>query len=384
MTLVFLDACGVWLRRAKATDRAGYILRLWRRPGTEGGMRYDRLILFGLAGALGVGCALILLPFVPAMLWAAILVFCLWPVFTRLCAYARPSLVAFLLTGILAVLLLVPLAHLAMMAARQAQHSRGWLDNAMVNGLPPAPAFLLKIPIIGSPLSMFWNNSANDLGGVAHALQPVMGAAAHEGFKVLVHITHGLVEIVVALFFTFFFFLSGAQIVVRIRLVLVRVLKPETLEELVNVVAATVRGVVFGILGTAAFQGVLYAIGFEIAGAPQALMLAVLAGLVSIIPAGAVIIYVPLCLYLVFTGHLWAGILLAIYCFVVVGGADSILRPWLISRGASLPYAVTLIGVLGGAIVFGALGIFLGPVLLALGIAMAEEYAGQPRGTWRQ
>lgn len=347
-------------------------------------MRYDRLILFGLAGALGLGCALILLPFVPAMLWAAILVFCLWPVFKRLSGYIRPSVAAFLLTAILAVLLLVPLAHVAMIVARRARDGQGWLANAMVNGLPPAPAFLLKIPIIGSPLSMFWNNSADDLGGVVHAMQPVMGAVAHAGFKVLVHITHDLFEIIVALFFTFLFFLSGAQIVARIKLVLGRVLKPETLDELFRVTAATVRGVVFGIVGTAAFQGVLYAIGFMIAGAPRALLLAVLAGVISIIPAGAVIIYVPLCLYLVFAGHLWAGIFLAIYCFVVVGGADSVLRPWLIARGASLPYAVTLIGVLGGALVFGALGIFLGPVLLALGIAMAEEFAGQPRGTWRQ
>ena len=153
--------------------------------------------------------------------------------------------------------------------------------------------------------------------------------------------------------------------------------------DLFGLVAATVRGVVFGILGTAAFQGVLYVIGFELARAPQALILAGVAGLVSIVPAGAVVVYVPLCIYLLAAGHPVVGILLAIYCFVVVGGADSILRPWLIARGASLPYAVTLIGVLGGALAFGALGIFLGPVLLALGIALAEEFAGQPRGAWR-
>jgi predicted PurR-regulated permease PerM len=145
-----------------------------------------------------------------------------------------------------------------------------------------------------------------------------------------------------------------------------------------------VRGVVFGILGTAAMQGALYMIGFEVAGAPQPLLLASVAGLASIIPAGAVIIYVPLCLFLLAKSHALVAILLAAYCFVVVGGADSIVRPWLIARGASLPYVLTLIGVLGGAITFGALGIFLGPVLLALGLAVAEEFAGQPRGSWRQ
>ncbi len=347
-------------------------------------MKPDRLILLALAIALGLGCALILLPFLPAMLWAAILVFCLWPLYVRFCGYVRPTVAAFVITLVVAVLLLVPLVHLALVAAREARDSRGWVTDVMQNGLPPAPAFLQKIPIIGGLMADFWNNSADDLGGLVNSAQPVIGTVAHTGIKLLVQVSHGLVETVVALFFAFLFFLSGEQIVKRIRLVLARVINPATLEELFGLVASTVRGVVFGILGTAAFQGILYTIGFELARAPQALILAVIAGLVSIVPAGAVVVYVPLCLYLMAVGHPVIGILLAVYCFVVVGGADFILRPWLIARGASLPYAVTLIGVLGGALAFGALGIFLGPVLLALGIAMAEEFAGQPRGAWRQ
>jgi predicted PurR-regulated permease PerM len=207
---------------------------------------------------------------------------------------------------------------------------------------------------------------------------------AHSGLKLVLALTHGLVGIVVALFIAYFFYLSGAQIIARLRLLLVRIMNENRVEHLLGLMAATVRGVVFGILGTAAMQGVLYVIGFEIAGAPQALLLASIAGLVSIIPAGAVVIYVPVCLYLLATSHVLVSILLAVYCFVVVGGADSVVRPWLISRGAALPYVLTLIGVLGGAIAFGALGIFLGPVLLALGLAVAEEFAGVPRGAWRE
>ncbi|WP_298222590.1 AI-2E family transporter [Acidocella sp.] len=347
-------------------------------------MKPDRLILPALAVALGLGCALILLPFLPAMLWAAILVFCLWPAYVRFCAIVRPSVAALVITLVVAVLLLVPLVHLALVVAKAARHSQGWVTGVMQNGLPPAPGFIRKIPVIGSVLTDFWNSSADDLGGLFSSARPVIGSVAHTGLSLLVHVSHGLVETLVALFFSFLFFLSGEQIVARIRMVLARVVNPGTLEELFSLVAATVRGVVFGILGTAALQGILYAIGFELAGAPQALILAGIAGLVAIVPAGAVVVYVPLCLYMVANGHPVSGILLAAYCFIVVGGADSILRPWLIARGAALPYAVTLIGVLGGALAFGALGIFLGPVLLALGIAMVEEFAGQPRGAWRQ
>jgi predicted PurR-regulated permease PerM len=347
-------------------------------------MKSERILLLALAAALGIGCLLILLPFLPAMLWAAILVYCTWPIYDRLRRYVRPTVAAFVITVVIAGIVLVPVIHVGLVAAKEARESQGWVHDAMLNGLPPAPPFFGKIPLVGSLLTDFWNNSADDLGGDAGDLQPLLGTVAHSGLKFVLLLTHGLVGIVVALFIAFFFFLSGTQIIARIRLTLVRIMNEGRVEHLLGLVAVTVRGVVFGILGTAAMQGILYAVGFEVAGAPQALLLATFAGLVSIIPAGAVVIYVPLCLVLLAKGHGVTALLLAIYCFVVVGGADSIVRPWLIARGASLPYVVTLIGVLGGAIAFGALGIFLGPVLLTLGLAVAEEFAGQPRGTWRQ
>ncbi|MDD2795385.1 AI-2E family transporter [Acidocella sp.] len=347
-------------------------------------MKSERILLLALAVSLGLGCFLILRPFLPAMLWAAILVYCLWPVYIGFSRYVRPSLSAFLITLAVATVVLVPLVHLALVVAKEARAGRGWVQDVILNGLPPAPAFLAKIPLMGSILTDFWNNSADDLGGAAASMQPVLGTVAHSGIRLLSEIAHGLIGTVVALFISYFFFLAGEQFIMRIRLLLVRIMNESRVEHLFVLVAATVRGVVFGILGTAAMQGILYAIGFEIARVPQALLLASLAGLVSIVPAGAVIVYVPLCLYLLAQGHPVIAVMLAVYCFVVVGGADSIVRPWLISKGASLPYALTLIGVLGGAIAFGALGIFLGPVLLALGLAVAEEFAGESRGAWRQ
>jgi predicted PurR-regulated permease PerM len=347
-------------------------------------MKSERILLLAMAGLLAAGCFLILVPFLPAMLWAGILVYCTWPVYIWGCRYVRPGVAALVITLVVAAIVLVPVVHVGLVAAKEARESQGWVRSAIQNGLPAPPPFLGKIPLIGGVLTDFWNNSADDLGGAADQVQPVLSMLAHSGLRFLLILTHGLVGIVVALFIAFFFYLSGAEVVARIRLLLVRIMTEGRVDHLQKLVAGTVRGVVFGILGTAAMQGVLYAIGFEIAGAPQPLLLASFAGLVSIIPAGAVIIYVPLCLIMLAEGHVLIGLFLAAYCFIVVGGADSIVRPWLISRGASLPYVLTLIGVLGGAIAFGALGIFLGPVLLAIGLAVAEEFAGQPRGAWRQ
>ena len=150
------------------------------------------------------------------MLWAAILVYCLWPLYTGFSRHVRPSVAAFVITLVVAGIVLVPLIHLALVAAKEARNSRGWVQDVMQNGLPPAPAFLQRIPLIGGLLSDFWNNSADDLGGMVSSLQPVLGSVAHSGILLVFKLTHGLIGIVVALFITYFFFLSGEQIVARI------------------------------------------------------------------------------------------------------------------------------------------------------------------------
>ncbi len=347
-------------------------------------MKSERILLLAMAAALGVGCFLILLPFIPSMLWAAILVYCLWPFYLWLTGFVRPAVAALVITLAVAAAVLVPLVHLGLVAVRELRDSHAWVTDVMRNGLPPAPAFFGKIPLVGGLLTDVWNNSADDLGGAAASVQPFLGTVAHSGLGFVIKITNDLIGVIAALFISFFFFLTGDQIVARIRLLLVRIMTEPQVQHLTALVAGTVRAVVFGIVGTAALQGVLYAIGFEIARAPQPLLLATVSGVLAVVPAGAALVFVPVCLYFLVSDHGLTALLLALYCFLFVGGVDSIVRPWLIARGASLPYAVTLLGVLGGAVVFGALGIFLGPVLLALGLAVAEDFAGQPRGAWRQ
>ncbi len=266
-------------------------------------MRSERILLLALAAALAAGCLLILLPFLTAMAWAAIIVYCMWPLYLRCLRYLRPSLAALLVTVGLALLVLIPLVHIGMVGAKEARHGEHWVYRAINEGLPPAPASLAKIPLAGTLLTQLWNDSAQDLGGNFDFLQPAVHVGEHSAVLLASALAHGLLRIVLALFIAYFFFLSGAQVVARIRLLLVRIMNENRVQHLLGLVASTVRGVVFGILGTAAMQGILYAIGFEVAGAPQALLLASFAGLISIVPAGATVVYVPLCLFMLAEGH---------------------------------------------------------------------------------
>ena len=135
------------------------------------------------------------------------------------------------------------------------------------------------------------------------------------------------------------------------------------------------RGVVFGLLGTALVQGLMTTFGLWITGVPRPVLLGVIAGVISILPVGAPIIWVPATLWLFGEGRTWQAVFLGVYGFFGISSADNFVRPWLISRGADLPLLLTLLGALGGVFAFGFLGLFLGPVLLAVGFTLLKDWA---------
>jgi predicted PurR-regulated permease PerM len=177
-----------------------------------------------------------------------------------------------------------------------------------------------------------------------------------------------------ALFVAFFFYVYGEPIAARVSLLLHRIAGVQA-ERLIAVTGATVRGVVYGILGTAVVQGILTALGLWLSGVPRPVLLGTVAGLLAVLPIGAPLVWIPAALWLLGSGHVSWGIFLAIYGVGAISGADSLIRPWFISRGAQLPFLLTVLGVLGGAVAFGLLGIFLGPVLLGIGFTLVNEWA---------
>jgi predicted PurR-regulated permease PerM len=187
-------------------------------------------------------------------------------------------------------------------------------------------------------------------------------------------IANGVLLFVLALFIAFFFYLYGEPIAARLTIILQRIAGARA-DRLIIITGATVRGVVYGILGTAIIQGILTAFGLWLCGVPRPVQLGAVAGFLSVLPIGAPVVWIPAALWLMGSGHLGWGIFLAVYGVVAVSGADSVIRPWFIARGAQLPFMLTVLGVLGGALSFGLLGIFLGPVLLGVGYTLVNEWA---------
>ena len=339
-------------------------------------MTAERVLLALLLGGIAVGCILVLYPFFSSLLWAAILVFTTWPVCEWLHTHARlrrgPA--AGVMVALTAVVLVLPLALAAPGGATDVNHLRGVVEDALRAGLPGSPDWLFDIPLIGQTLGNLWNRWAADISVMVEAMQPYFGIVLEGGLGLLLGLANGVLLFVLALFIAFFFYLYGDPIAARLRVILQRIAGARA-DRLIDVTGATVRGVVYGILLTAIVQGILTAFGLWLSGVPRPVLLGAVAGFLSVLPIGAPLVWIPAALWLMGSGHLGWGIFLAVYGVMAVSGADSVIRPWFIARGAQLPFVLTVLGVLGGAIAFGLIGIFLGPVLLGIGYTLVKEWS---------
>jgi predicted PurR-regulated permease PerM len=336
----------------------------------------ERILMGLLLGGVAIGCVLVLYPFFSAILWAGILVYTTWPVFEWLQHHLRLRRIwaSGLMVALTAVVLVLPLGVAAPGSADDVSHLRHVIMESLRAGLPNAPLWVFDIPLIGGTVGALWDRWAADISVMLEALRPYFGIILEGGLGLLLGIANGVLMFLLALFVAFFFYVYGEPVADRMRLILHRIAGVQA-DRLISVTGATVRGVVYGILGTALVQGILTAFGLWLSGVPRPVLLGSLAGLLSVLPVGAPVVWIPAAIWLMSSGHLGWGIFLAIYGGGAITGADSLIRPWFISRGAQLPFMLTVLGVLGGALAFGLLGIFLGPVLLGIGYTLVNEWA---------
>ena len=206
--------------------------------------------------------------------------------------------------------------------------------------------------------------------GRGHALSHL----AQLGLTLLLGIATGVLQFLLALCIAFFFGVYGDRMAVFLRAIMRRI-AGNYAERLIVVTGQVIRGTVYGLLGTAVVQGMLTAFGLWLAGVPRPVLLGAIAGFVSVLPIGAPMVWIPAALWLASNGHTAWAIFLGVYGVGAISSADSVIRPYFIARGAQLPFLVTVLGVLGGALAFGLLGVFLGPVLLGVGFTLVAEFA---------
>ncbi len=343
--------------------------------------RVDAAIGLVALGILLVGCFVVLRPFLAAVLWALVLAIALWPVFRWLEArvHGQRGLAAALVTGVLVVLLLGPAALLGVAAAGHIEGLATVVRRLLEQGPPPPPGWAGELPVIGPDLAAAWAEMSDDADRFAEAVAARVPAARAWLLSLAARLGGGILELVLSLVIAFFMLRDGAGAAGQTRAVGERV-AGERADQLIRVAEGTMRGVVYGILGTALAQGALAAVGLWLAGVPGPLLLGVLVALLSVLPAGPALILLPAVLSLFVAGEVGWGVFLLVWSVLAVGGVDNVIKPYFIGRGSALPLLLVFLGIFGGAIAFGFLGIFLGPTLLAVGYALMRAWAPAGRG----
>jgi predicted PurR-regulated permease PerM len=314
----------------------------------------------------------IVVPLWQPLVWAALLGALLAPVNKRLAARlgGRKRIASALTTIGVVVLLLMPIVTIGGAVAAQAAQLLQRIDT---RALQPANFDLSRYPVLDRPLEWIEHTAGVTLpqieGWILMGAKRLLEGLASSGGAVMLGAIGTLVSFVLTLFVLFFVLRDGPQFTSK----LVRLLpiEPRLRQRLWRHLIDVTRAVFMGIGLTAIAQGILMGIGFAIAGLPSPLVLGVLSALFALIPVvGTAILWIPATLWLLSRGEAGHAVFLVIWSTLVVGSVDNFLRPILISGRVEVPTLAVFIGVMGGLSSFGFIGLFIGPIVLGLVVAL--------------
>lgn len=340
---------------------------------------FDQLLALGTLLFLIVGSYLVLQPFVTALLWAVLLAYATWPAFAWLNRRwkERRSLAALTLCLLIATLFVGPFVLVGLSLADNVDRVSAMLQRLMEQGVSPPPTWVAGVPLVGEKLYALWLSAATDIRGTLEPLRDYLPQASKWLLAHGAPLLNGVLQLTLSVFILFFFYRDGDALTLRLDAAMDRI-GGSRARELLQLAGSTVKGVVYGILGTAVAQGILAGIGFLIAGVPGALLLGFATFFLSVVPMGPPLIWIPAAAWLYYTGETGWAIFIVIWGVAVVSSIDNFLKPYLISQGAAMPFLLVLLGVLGGLAAFGFVGVFLGPTILAVAYSLAREWTLNP------
>ncbi|WP_095143786.1 MULTISPECIES: AI-2E family transporter [unclassified Pseudomonas] len=336
----------------------------------------DRLLVQILLLVLFGASFWVMAPFWSALFWGAVLAFASWPLMRLLTRWlnGRESLAAGVLTLGWMVLVAVPLVWLGFNLVDHVRDATALFKDVQVDGLPEAPAWLGGVPLVGERLVGIWNSIDQQGAALMLSVKPYLGQVGNWLLARSAQIGGGILELALSIVFVFFFYRDGPRLAMFVHRLLERLIGDRA-GYYISLVAGTVQRVVNGVIGTAAAQAVLALIGFLIAGVPGALVLGIVTFLLSLIPMGPPLVWIPATAWLVWKGDYGMAVFLGIWGTFIISGVDNVLKPYLISRGGNLPLVIVLLGVFGGLIAFGFIGLFVGPTLLAVAYSLLIDWS---------
>lgn len=323
------------------------------------------LLLATLLGFAGY----ILFPYLVPLLWAGVLAFATFPLLTLLRRFVRRQFLSSLLMTVLFLsFIILPVLSFALPLTQEVLVEAARIKSFLANPESTLPTWIDHIPFIGPKAEHWYQDFRSHTPTLSILLDRIQSHLLSWGNRLFSLMTDAgkiLVKTLILLLGLFSFYLKGPALWKGIRTILVKWGGPGV-EEPFRQIAPVTRGVVYGMFFTALAQAVLAGIGFEVARIPEALLLTFLLFFLALFPMGAVAVWLPASFVLLAQGRTMAFILFLVWNAVVVGGIENVIKPIFIGRTSEMPFILILLGVLGGLEAFGVIGLFVGPVILAI------------------
>lgn len=336
----------------------------------------DTVLQLGLIALLVYVCVRILLPFSGILIWSAILAVMLYPLHRPLAARLGNRTSALLIGSIGILVTLVPMVVVVTSLGSSLVTLITGLQNHSLT-LPPPPPRLVDIPLVGAKLTEGWVLLATNMPAALDKYRDLLSKPG----AWLVSSASGLAK--AELSFLLSFTIAAVLIAYgqgaaafALRLLQRVVGDDERGTRLIALTVATIRGVAIGVIGVAAVQALLVGIGFFAIGLPAAGLLTLATLLLGIVQVPVILLTLPVIVYVFLTEPTTPAVLFAIWA-VIAGLSDNVMKPLLLGRGMEVPMPVILIGVIGGMLADGLLGLFVGPVLLAVGYVLMMDWLRQ-------
>ncbi len=325
--------------------------------------------------ALIVANFFILKPFLPAFIWAVTIVVATWPLMLRLQTWlgGKRGFAVAVMTLALLLILIIPFTLAVVTLLDNADMIKGSAESLKAKGLPPPPGWVSSVPLAGHKLSASWQELASaGPEGLSARVAPYAGKIVNWFVDQAGSIGMMVVQFLLTVLICAILYSGGESAADAVRRFMRR-LAGQSGDDVAVLAAKSIRGVALGVGLTALIQSALGGIGLAVAGVPAAVALTAVMFMLCIAQLGPVLVLIPAVIWLYWSDQtLWGSVLLV--WSILVGSLDNFLRPILIKKGADLPLLLIFAGVIGGLLAFGIIGLFIGPVVLAVTYTLLDAW----------
>lgn len=335
----------------------------------------QKVLLFGLFFVLLFLSFNVLKYFIVPVLWAAIIAYMTWPWYQwiyRKCG-SRATLSATQMISLIILLIGIPLTFGIFMLQHEGRSLYYELQKQVFSGHLNVPDFIRQLPFIGKEITRTLHDINTDPNSIVQTVSIWIQSHLNYGRFVLNEIGKNIIKLCFAVMSLFFFYRDGQTILNQVSKALEMVIGPR-IHHYLDTISETTRAVVYGVGLTAVAQAVLAGLSYLVAGVPNPMVLTIVTFLLALIPFGTPLAYGSVALWLFSQGQTVEAIGVMAWGVCIVSTSDNVIRPLVISGATQIPFLLIMFGVLGGIASFGLVGLFIGPVILAVLLAIWREW----------